>query len=201
MSSALISGALLLALPLGFGAYSLHRLLGSSAPPAPAPASWLQEGGEPAPAPAPAPRPSGQGRMPDLTLWDLSRRDVQLFDEGVAPAVVTEFLLGCPDCQPAFQLYPQLAARIRDAGEVSKNVAYMGERHLRQLEAYFQERDFAGPVYLDKGSQLQRRYGIGTFTVWLLDPDGTVRFQGNPAQASPLLDAHLERRRAARGGE
>jgi len=164
--------------------------------------SWLQEShaelAEQPPAPARDPAPRAQGQMPNFTLWDLEKQDVPLYQDGVAPAVVTDFLLGCGDCRASFQQFPTLAEKIRAAEEVSVNVAYMGDRHVRRLERYFQEHDFAGPVRIDKGSQLQRRYRIGTFTVWLLDRDGTVRFQGTPAAALPLLDAHLARRQAAR---
>jgi peroxiredoxin len=128
--------------------------------------------------------------LPDFILTDLQGEDVQIYKNGLAPAVVTEFLLGCPDCQTSFQLFPALAKQIRAAGERSVNVAYMG--NARKLQRAFKNLDFAGPVLIDKGSQLQRRFGISTFTVWLLAPDGRVLHQGSPVHVQPYLEQHLQ---------
>lgn len=169
----------------------------------PEPTSWLAAGEVSGGSPARSVPATGtdeasqERRMPDFTLTSVEGRDVQLFEEGVAPAVVTEFLIGCPDCQPAFRLFPTLAEQIRAAEQRCVNIAYMGNP--RRIQQTFRDVDFAGPVHIDKGSRLQRHFGIGTFTVWLLAEDGRILHQGSPAQVQPHLAAHLELRARAAG--
>lgn len=133
--------------------------------------------------------------MPDLVLKDIDGKDFPLFDQGLAPAVVTEFLIGCADCRQHFLDFPALAKKVKAANQEVVNVAYMGTR--AKVEKAFRDRDFGGPVVLDHKSELQRHFRIGTFTVWLLGPQGQIEFQGSPKQAAKHLDAHLERRRQA----
>lgn len=192
----------ILAMVIGFNmAMSATWYFVQSAPKVPPPekSSWLQmgAGGESSTVEVTQTLPRGParsqlGRLPNFTLTDTHGKDVTIYREGVAPAVVTEFLIGCPDCQPAFQLFPALAKEIRAAGQRCVNVAYMGNP--RVIEQTFRDKDFAGPVWIDKGSQLQRHFGIGSFTMWLLAPDGTILHQGSPAAIQPFLAAHLKAR-------
>jgi hypothetical protein len=182
----------------GAGVYLLQSTFGGSTPAAVD--SWL---GEKTPqktvrattttrATLPAPRTRGVRKMPDFTFTTVDGEDVQLYRDGVAPAVVTEFLIGCGDCQTKFEYFPKLVPPIEAAGEEVVNVAYMGRAH--SIRNYFEGRNFGGPVHIDKASAMQRHFGIGTFTVWLLDRHGTILFQGPPQQA----EAQLERTFALR---
>jgi thiol-disulfide isomerase/thioredoxin len=178
--------------------FAVSRMKSGQEEPPPA-TSWLQEGQDLdqtvsvqiSTGPR-GPALPGKVILPDFTLTDIEGKDVQIYQDGVAPAVVTEFLIGCPDCQSAFQLFPSLAKEIRAAGQRSVNVAYMGNP--RKIQQTFKKVDFAGPVYIDKGSQLQRHFRIGTFTVWLLAADGTILHQGSPASVQPFLKVHLANR-------
>ncbi len=143
--------------------------------------------------------------MPNSTIQSADQVDLRLFDSlykqpNVAPAVVTEFLIGCADCKRHFEYFPKLVPQIREAGFRTVNLAYMGNPG--SIRRYFDEgnRDFGGQVFIDKGASIQRHFGIGTFTVWLLDQDGTIQFQGSPEQAEPYLAKHLKRRIAQRDG-
>lgn len=159
-------------------------------------ASWLRGGdGAPAPAPGAPPARVHGPRMPNFELATMEGGRAHLFPGEEAPAVVTEWLAFCPDCAPAAELFPELAAEITGAGQRVVNVAYMGRPdHVRR---YLKGKDFGGPVLLDQDARMQRHFGIGTFTVWLLAPDGTILFQGTPARARPYLAQHL----AFRNGE
>lgn len=188
---ALLAAGVLLGACAGAGVYLLRTTFGGSTPAAIQ--SWL--GGEEAPvevsttsvtrATLAPPRSRGVRRMPDVTLTHVDGHDLRLYRDGVAPAVVTEFLIGCSDCQSKFDHFPRLVPAIREAGEEVVNVAYMG--NAARIQRYFADRDFGGPVHIDKDSRLQRHFGIGTFTVWLLDRHGTILFQGTPQQAEGRL--------------
>ncbi len=148
------------------------------------------------PPPGPAQPPLAtdtSNRFPDHPLRTLDGATVRLYQDGVAPAVVTEFLAFCPDCEASARLFPDLAREVVAAGQRVVNLAYMG--HPPQVRAYLKDKDFGGPTWIDHEGKVQRHFGIGTFTVWLLDRDGTIRFQGPPAQARPHLAAHLASRR------
>lgn len=199
---ALATGAVILGACAGAGLYLLQLTFGGSAKGAFQ--GWLGEG-SPAPGPAATatttvrttatlqpPRSRGARVMPDVTMTAVDGADVKLYRDGVAPAVVTEFLLGCADCQAKFEYFPKLVPAIRAAGEEVVNVVYMGRAP--QIERTFADLDFGGPVHIDKGSALQRHFGIGTFTVWLLDRHGEILFQGTPQQAEGHLEQVFELR-------
>lgn len=188
-----LTAAIILGACAGAGVYLLQTTLGGDAPAVVD--SWL---GEKAPAKAvqatattkavlQPPRSRGVRRMPDVTLTTVDGDDIQLYrEDGVAPAVVTEFLIGCADCKSKFDYFPKLVPAIQSAGEEIVNVAYMG--NAARIRGYFADKNYGGPVHIDKGSALQRHFGIGTFTVWLLDRHGNILFQGTPQQAEERLE-------------
>lgn len=204
-TSALITGGIILGACAGAGIYLLQTTFGGTS--TEQVQSWI---GEKTPAPVvntststtqtlPPPKSRGVRRMPDVTLTTVDGDDVKLYTNGVAPAVVTEFLIGCADCKTKFAYFPRLVDQIAAAEEDVVNVAYMGRAH--QIRRAFADIDFGGPVHIDKGSQLQRHFGIGTFTVWLLDRRGEILFQGTPQGAEEHLDEVFAlRARQARGG-
>lgn len=135
-------------------------------------------------------RPTSGRRFPDLPIRTLEGEETTTLAGGVPP-VVTEFLAFCPDCEASANLFPDLAAKVVAAGYRVTNLAYRGNPS--RLRKYLQGRDFGGPVHLDHQGAVQRHFGIGTFTVWLLNPDGTIAYQGRPADALNHLPGHLER--------
>lgn len=148
-------------------------------------------------APAGVAPPKGGRVMPDFPVRTLDGGSATVYGpDRIAPPVMTVFLAYCTDCAEAAAHFPRLAAQVAASGdEPVVNLAYMGQPGT--VKRYLEGRDFGGPCYLDHDGAATRTLGIGTFTVYLLERDGTIAFQGSPAAAESRLAEHLARRRAA----
>jgi hypothetical protein len=197
----LIPLGLLCVLILGAGVNGAGKVFRDLAAPAPPQQQSFLFHGDPAPRPGPPVVPAAPGarRMPDFPVRTLEGGAATVYGpDRIAPPIMTVFLAYCTDCADAAAYFPRLAAMVQASGdEPVVNLAYMGQPGV--VRSYLAGKDFGGPCYLDHDGAATRSLGIGTFTVYLLERDGTIAFQGSPAAAEPRLAEHLARRKAALG--
>lgn len=123
--------------------------------------------------PAPAPAPAPEGTFPRGHLEGPGGSVT--FPLG-KPAIVNVWLQGCGDCMPAFETWRGMKGTRHRVPVV--NVAY-GSGTLDWAESYGVGENLVNDP---GGAGVVRPLGIGTFTTYVLEADGRIRWTGHPAQ-------------------
>jgi hypothetical protein len=93
------------------------------------------------------------------------------------PTVVHVWLQGCADCMPAFEAQKRHVDAGVYTGVPVVNVAY-GQADATWARTY----GVSDRLFFDPGSHVVQPLRIGTFTTFVVDEDGDIRFRGRPDQ-------------------
>ncbi len=151
-------------------------------------------GGSSAAAPA-QPRRSGYPQVgdlaPDFKLPDLDGREQSLADLTAGQvSVLTFWLARCSDCIRAFPKGVELSQELAGSTVRMVDVAYMGRPD--NTSQWVQETGIRNEVLLDIRGKTVARYGVGTYTCFVLDSDGIIRYRGKVDGAGDAVVEILE---------
>ena len=151
----------------------------------------LQDGPEPAPPVAPAPPAPLPGRIPQVQLRGPSDQASLPLDRVF---IMNVWLQRCEDCMPSFEAWRGLARRSALPDVPIVNVAYGGVD-----PAWAAQYEVEPRLVIDPGDRLVRPLQVSRFTTFVVAPDGTILFRGEPATSGfeQQLAAAVERGAAA----
>jgi len=101
------------------------------------------------------------------------------------PTVVHVWLQGCADCMPAFEAQKRHVDAGAYEGIPVVNVAF-GRADTSWATSYGVDR----LLVFDDGSAVVRPLGIGTFTTFLVDEEGDIRFRARPDEVGFVNRLH-----------
>ncbi|MBI3892338.1 MAG: redoxin domain-containing protein [Candidatus Wallbacteria bacterium] len=138
---------------------------------------------------AAAPRLQGQ-KARDFTLKDLDGRMRSLSSfTGQGVTVLTFWLARCPDCSTSFPKGVTLSKAFEPDEVRFVDVAYMGQ--FEQTAQWVKETGIKNPVLLDSKGEVVSAYGVGTYTCFVLDREGTIRYRGPVEGARAAIESLL----------
>lgn len=124
-------------------------------------------------------------KAPDFQARTLSGKPVGLADAKDAKAMVLVFwATWCPYCEVAIPILKEAYAKYGSAGVVFFAINPGLNDSLRKVELYASKHEFPYPVLYDEKGAISRLFGIqGVPTVFIVDPDGIIRYIGNEVGA------------------
>lgn len=139
-----------------------------------------------------AARPAVGGEAPDFTLADLDGHAQSL--RGLTRgrvSVLTFWLAGCSDCLTSFPKGVRLSKELRDRDVEFLDVAYRGTP--APTADWVRETGIVNPVLLDDRGEVVRTYGVSTYTCFVLDAAGIIRYRGPVDGAAGAVEALLDK--------
>lgn len=138
-------------------------------------------------------QPATGYRAPDFELKDLDGQPHRLRAITAGKiSVLTFWLAGCPDCLDSFPKGVALSKALARDPVAFVDVAYRGQPE--PTAEWVRENGIKNPVLLDTGGSIVSKYGVGTYTCFVLDQKGFIRYRGSVSGAEEAVRALLEPR-------